>query len=193
MYRICLTGHRPKDLQQFMPDGANAYDLHNSFWLAVINRLYGVITAELQLHPEGLELHSGMALGGDMAWAGAIVVARQRFGADKIRFVADVPLMTQANHWRKSTKIAWQHLLDLADEVKVTSDGPYTPAVMEARNQQMINDSDLCLALWTGEIRPHSGTCNGVRDALNAGVDLYRLDPATLLWEHIDACPALTN
>lgn len=179
MYRICLTGHRPKDLAQYMPEGASPYDLHNPFWMATIREFLRVISSQLSAHPEGLELHSGMALGADTAWAGAIVVARNRFGSDKIRFVADVPLPTQANRWPKRSQQIWHHLVDLADEVVYTSQGPYKPSVMEARNQQMILPSDLCIAFWDG--KPYGGTFNGVQDAKKSPkTTLLRINPADI-------------
>ena len=67
LFRICLIGHRPKDVTQFINSG-NIYDMHNSYWVQVINRLYHIIANELRKHPEGLELHSGLALGADTAW-----------------------------------------------------------------------------------------------------------------------------
>ena len=179
MYRICLIGHRPKDLTQYMPDGASPYDMHNSFWMASIREFFSVISSQLSKHPEGLELHSGMALGADTAWAGAIVVARNRFGSDKIRFVADVPFPTQANRWHKRSQQIWHQLIDLADEVVYTSQGSYSPALMEARNQQMILPSDLCIAFW--DVRQYGGTFNGVQDAKKSPkTTLLRINPADI-------------
>ena len=93
-YYIALTGHRPKDVQQYM-NGENPYDYDNQFWTQSRNSLMDLIEQRLQEHPEGLELHSGMALGADTVWAQAIVSERQKH-PDQIKFVADVPLPTQA-------------------------------------------------------------------------------------------------
>lgn len=175
MYRVALTGHRPKDIARFC-QGQNPYDLHNRFWMSAMNTMLAHVAELLSQHPEGLELHSGMALGADTAWAGVIVIARKRFGADKIRFVADCPLPTQASRWPAQSQATWQKLVSLADDVRYTTTGPYYKACMEERNQQMINPSDECIAFWSGSTA--GGTANGVRDAMNAGCRIYRIDPA---------------
>lgn len=161
LFRICLTGYRPKDVAQFI-DGGDIYSMHNQYWVRVINRLYHIIADELRKHPTGLELHSGLALGADTAWGAAILIARKHFGR-RIQFVADCPLPTQASHWAKSSQRIWQILIDSADRVDYTSSGAYTPSVMERRNLQMIVPSDLCIAFWSG--KQFGGTYNDVRDA----------------------------
>lgn len=178
MYRVCLTGHRPKDVAQFMPQGCNPYDLHNQFWMGLMNNLLTHIKDLLDQHPEGLELHSGMALGADMAWAGVIVVARNRFGADKIRFVADCPLPTQASRWPQKSQAVWQHVVSLADTVNYVTEGAYYPSVMEERNQMMIKDCDECIAFWSG--KDHGGTYNGVQDARKNNVQIFQIKPQTV-------------
>lgn len=177
MYRICLTGHRPKDLVAYM-NGANPYDYTNAFWTAARQVFDRLIADQLAHHPNGLELHSGLALGADTVWALAIISARQKFGADRIQFVADVPLMTQASHWTRAGQQLWQHLVDAADRVDVTSDGPYQPCIMELRNQQMIFPSDVCIAFWNG--KDHGDTFNGVIDAASHHVPILHVDPRCL-------------
>ena len=173
-FRICLTGHRPKDVTQFIESG-NIYDMHNPYWVQVINCLYHIIANELRKHPEGLELHSGLALGADTAWGAAILIAKKRFGR-RIQFVADCPLPTQASHWAPDSQRIWQILIDSADRVDYTTTGAYTPNIMEERNLQMILPSDLCIAFWSG--KQHGGTYNGVQDAKQHGVPILRVDPA---------------
>lgn len=175
MFRICLTGHRPKDVTQYMDSNSDIYSMHNPYWKRVIGKLVYIIREQLSQHPEGLELHSGLALGADTAWAFAILIARKRWGHENIRFIADCPLPTQACRWAKSSQQIWQKLINSADRVDYTSTGKYTPSVMEMRNQQMINPSDLCIAFWDG--KQFGGTFNGVRDAEKNGVKILRLDP----------------
>ena len=178
MYRICLTGHRPKDVAQYMKSGSDIYSMSNPYWERVIGRLCAIIRDQLNQHPEGLELHSGLALGADTAWAFAIVLAHKHFGSDLIRFIADCPLPTQASRWSAESRKIWQELINTADRVDYTSQGPYTPSVMERRNQQMILPSDLCIAFWNG--KTYGGTYNGVRDAKGAGIPILRVDPAQI-------------
>lgn len=175
-YYIALTGHRPKDVQQYM-NGENPYDYDNQFWTQSRNSLMNLIERRLQEHPEGLELHSGMALGADTVWAQAIVAERQKH-PDQIKFVADVPLPTQASRWPEPSQKLWRSLVDQADEVKITSQGPYRPQVMELRNQQMINPSDETVAFWNG--RQQGGTANGVRDAQKAQVRITQISPQSI-------------
>lgn len=173
-YSICLTGHRPKDVAQFMGKDVDIYDMHNPYWKRVIAKLCQIIKREMIVHPSGLELHSGLALGADTAWAAAIMIAKRHYG-DRITFVADCPLPTQSSHWSKSSQAIWRKIISSADIVKYTTTGKYTEGIMEKRNLQMIKSCHTCIAFWSG--KPYGGTANGVRDARKFGLEILRLDP----------------
>lgn len=158
-----------------MAPGLDPYDLANPYWQAVAKVLANHIKDLLKQHPDGLELHSGMALGADTIWAKVIVAARKHYGFNKIKFVADCPLPTQPSRWPKTSQQTWQKLVDQADVVNYVTKGQYYPAVMEERNQMMINPSDECIAFWSGS--KTGGTANGVRDARQNQVKIWHITP----------------
>ncbi len=98
---------------------------------------------------------SGMALGWDQALTQASV-------DEKIPFVAAVPFKGQESIWPKESQGYYKSLLSEASEVKIVSDGGYSNKKMQIRNEWMVNNSDLVLALWNGT---SGGTDNCIKYA----------------------------
>lgn len=46
-YSICLTGHYPKEIRQYMKNGTDIYSMHNPYWKRVIAKLCQIIKREL--------------------------------------------------------------------------------------------------------------------------------------------------
>lgn len=162
-FTIALTGHRPTKLA--------GYDMGHPFYAELGHWLLGVIEGAL-LHYPRLELRSGMALGADTVWAQQIVVARQRH-PDRVRFVADVPVMTQADRWPEPSRRLWRQLVDTADEVVVYAQR-YHVSCLHRRNEGMIAAADLVLAVWDGS---SGGTGNGVASARKMGKGVFVMTP----------------
>ena len=78
---ISLTGHRPDKLA--------GYDLSKPYYTRLRNRLIAIIERSLAKY-DIVECHSGMALGADIVWAQAIVYCKEKYGSDKIKFVAEI-------------------------------------------------------------------------------------------------------
>lgn len=177
-YSISLTGHRPNKFASFVKND-NAYDLNDPYYQNMQQKLEALIEKRIKQFPNGIECHSGMALGADQVWAKAIIAEKEKHPS-KIKFVADIPLKTQANKWPKKSQIVWQDMLNQADEINVADNGPYKPSIMEKRNQMMISRSNECIAVYNGD--KSGGTANGVRDAEKFGCQITRLNPADLSW-----------
>lgn len=125
---IAGTGHRP--------DKLGGYDPHTT------KRVLEFATQVLQYHQPSTVI-TGMAQGWDMAMAQAAV----NLG---IPFHAYVPFHGQEQVWPSATRLYYKALLRLAQHVIVVTDGGYSKAAMQARNQRMVDDCDLLLALWNG-------------------------------------------
>lgn len=129
------TGHRP--------DKLGGYDPHT-----------GVRVARLAVrvleHYQPQIVLSGMAQGWDMALAQAAVSL-------KIPYHAYVPFNGHHMVWPSATKAYYHALLARAAFVKVCSAGDYTPKAMQVRNQCLVDNCDLLVALWNGS---SGGTAN---------------------------------
>jgi len=152
---VATTGHRPKSL----PTG---YDLVPLIalakpWLAARN-------------PNAVI--SGVALG----WDTAVALAALELG---IPVHAYIPFIGQADAWPAHSHAAYQQLLLRCESQKVVSPGGYEVWKMQARNEAMVDDCDMVLALWNGE---KGGTGNCVRYAEKQGKtveniwEIYDLD-----------------
>lgn len=95
---------------------------------------------------------SGMALGWDLALAHAAVLTG-------IPFTAAVPCDAQESRWPPSSQAYYRRLLALSDDVVVVSPGGYEPWKMQARNEWMVDQCDLLLALWDGSRGGKANCC----------------------------------
>lgn len=103
---------------------------------------------------------SGMAIGWDQALAEAAV----RLG---IPFIAAIPFKGQESRCPKESQKKYHELLARAAEVVDTSNGQsYHPRLMQVRNEWMVDNSDLVVALFDGT---KGGTANCVKYAKRKG------------------------
>lgn len=143
---VAFTGHRPAKL--------GGYAHHNPARKIIQQKIYDLLTNPI----EGCQVTkaiSGMALGVDQ-WAAQVCVDLG------IPFVAAVPCADHSLIWPDDAKGEYNRLLSLASEVVVVSDGPYRHAVMQIRNEWMVDNSDLLIAVWDGS---KGGTANCIRYA----------------------------
>lgn len=112
---------------------------------------------------------SGMALGADTMWADAALGA----GLD---LHAYVPFPQQADRWPARDQQRWRELLDHASEVHTIGDH-YDVRYLFARNDAMLRDCDLLIAVWDAT-RTTGGTVDAVRKARRRGLPIIHLDPA---------------
>lgn len=133
---IAATGHRPKKL----PTGYN---------LKPLIKLAGQWFDESDKPIDAVL--SGMALGWDQAVA---LAAIER----KIPVIAYVPCVGQADTWPKASCELYSRILGACAEVKLLDLGGYSPEKMQRRNEAMVNDCDLLLALWDG-LKGGTGNC----------------------------------
>lgn len=149
---LSATGHRPDKL------GGYSYE--------VTNKLTELAEQYLdEVTPD--KIISGMALGWDMAWANAGI----RLGYPVI---AAVPFEGQESMWRNESKRDYFKLLDQCSEIVYVNAPGYAVWKMQSRNEWMVDNSDMVVALWDGS---KGGTANCIRYANKVN------KPIVNLWE----------
>jgi uncharacterized phage-like protein YoqJ len=142
----CGTGHRPQDLPC-------KWDKMHPWKLNKINQL-----SNLLIEKPPAKIITGMALGWD-SWLAYVALKL------KIPLLCYVPFKGQESRWSDEQKKFYQKTLDLADSVRYICDEGYAPWKMQKRNEAMVNDSDVVLALWNPE-KKYGGTFNCLSYAL---------------------------
>lgn len=137
---ISGTGHRP--------DKLGGYDA-----LTLI-RLTSLAVAVLNKKSPS-KVISGMALG----WDTALALGSIQLG---IPLVAAIPFKGQELSWPKASQNQFQEIISKACLIEIVSGGGYHPNKMQTRNEWMVNNSELVVALWDGS---SGGTSNCVRYA----------------------------
>lgn len=116
---------------------------------------------------------TGMALGTDLL-AAQIWIERQ------LSWEAIRPCGDQCNEWTWKQQERYYKLLNKATKQK-TLYSHYSKGVMQARNQYLVNNSDLCLTIWNG--RKEGGTFLTIQMARKAKLPLIIFNPKTELIE----------
>ena len=170
---LSLTGHRPDKLA--------GYNLNVPFYDRLRHRLIRIIERSLDNY-EIVECHSGMALGADTVWAQAIVECQQKYGTNRIRFIADIPDMKQSSRWiSKADRDRWKELVDQADEVRQYAHqnaGKSYAYILNQRNIGMIQACDILIAVYNGDAT--GGTANGVRDGIRMNKFITYIRPDSI-------------
>ena len=122
---------------------------------------------------------TGMALGADQLFAEAILKLKQHY---TLKLIAAVPFHGQEGNWPHKSKEKFKSILSMVDEVKIVSEGPYSPKKMQIRNVWMVDNSDLTLAIWDGG---NGGTKNCVMYALSKSKPVMRMDHRKFTYDYI--------
>jgi len=137
---ICGTGHRPNKLGGYSQE---AYD-----------KLLTIATIALtDTKPD--KVISGMALGWDQALAEAAINLQ-------IPVIAAVPFKGQEGVWTQSSKTKYKNIINKCSKIVVVCEGGYSAASMQIRNEWMVNNCNVVVALWDGT---NGGTGNCIRYA----------------------------
>lgn len=149
---VAATGHRPQKLGGFSEEAENS--------------LVDIATTGLAMLQPGLVI-TGMALGWDMA----VARAARSLG---IRYVCAIPFKGQESIWPQNRKDMYRELLGSAYKSFVLSEGGFSGKSMQLRNQWMVDNCTLLMAMWDGST---GGTHNCVKYALSVGRPLVNLYP----------------
>lgn len=160
---IAITGHRPNKL-------GNDYDLTSLLIDKIEYEILKILTDE-EYSGRDVKLITGMALGIDTLFAKIAVEL-------KLPFIAAIPCTQQHAKWFQKSKETYLDLINhpLCEKVYVT-DKPYTPDCMQKRNEWMVDECDLLIAVWDGS---SGGTKNCYDYAKARGKKIFRINPNEL-------------
>ncbi len=166
--KIAITGHRPNKL-------GNDYDLTSSTISIIKSKIMRVLQQQLAdannvIHTQDHRLISGMALGIDQLFCQIAI----EMG---LHFIAAVPCQNQSIKWPQKSVFKYNDLIHKAAEIVVVTEGPYTPQCMQQRNEWMVDNCDLLIAIWDGSL---GGTANCVRYAESKNKQIIRINPKEL-------------
>lgn len=126
---VCLTGHRqiPTAHALLLPS------LLERHMMALIDR-------------GAVEFRAGGAMGFDMVATLKVLEIKEKIPGIKLRLC--LPCRDQTRGWSEAACRAYRYILERADEVSYTTDY-YTPGCMLARDRELVEGSDVCLAYCT--------------------------------------------
>lgn len=113
---------------------------------------------------------SGMALGVDQI--SAIISYRLN-----IPFIAAIPFKGQENLWSDKEKNTYNKLLKLSCEQVIVNTGTYLTSHYQTRNEWMVDNSDLLIAIFNGS---KSGTANCINYAKRKNKEILVINPSNL-------------
>lgn len=152
---LAFTGHRPNKL--------GGYDYGSEENMEIYATMeQRVLTIKPSL------IITGMALGVD-TMAGYIAAL------NGIPFVAAVPFKGQECKWPATSQAIYYDLLSKAEEVVTVSEGGYSANKMQIRNQWMVDNCDVLLAVWNGD--KSGGTYNCIQYAESQGTEIVHIKP----------------
>lgn len=151
--RVMVTGHRPQHLTQG----------ERGFAREELLRLARKLQEE---HGTKLAI-SGMALGADTWWAEAAL----QIG---LPIAAYIPFESQPNKWSNKDQVQWRWIRAKAAEEKIIAPA-YSVQALHARNDAMIRDSDLAIAVWKPS-KTTGGTASAVKKLQTLGRDIVVVD-----------------
>lgn len=158
--KICVTGHRPEKLY--------GYDLSDPRWQELKLKF-----KKLLIENNCTEAITGMALGTDTIFALSVLELKDE--GYNIKLHCAIPCKGQTSKWVNPDDVArYFNIYDRADIVKIVSDKPYNPYLMQIRNEYMVDLADKIIAVWDGS---PSGTGNCVKYALEKGKEIIKIEP----------------
>jgi len=153
--KIAITGHRPQKI-------GNEWDGRGpmSKWIRLN------IEKILDEHAPDM-LISGMALGVDQLFA-EIAIER------KLKLLAAIPCKGQETVWPQKSQTRYNNILDYDKCEKHYVSERYTGWAMQKRNEYMVDNCDLLIAVWDGTV---GGTGNCVQYAKKVNKEIIRINP----------------
>ncbi len=159
----CFTGHRPSGFVWDYED--KDYALHKDYLL----RLEYFIEHAI-IHNQTQRFICGSALGADADCAETIIRLRKKYPYIKLQ-IAEAYEKYGENYAPKN-KARYLAIMAHADSV-YNACKQFTPWCTARRNQYMVDNADMLIAIWNGEEK--GGTFNTVKYALKKGLPIRYL------------------
>lgn len=161
--KIAVTAHRPDKLYGY----------------EMTDPRYMFLMVKIKQYLRGMkccEAITGMALGGDLIFAQAVLELKKE--GIPIKLTCAVPCMDHKKKWTNSRWIdKYDEVLSVADERIMVCKRPYDNFVMQERNMWMVDRCDRVLAIYNGS---PGGTKNCLQYACETGKACDILNPYTL-------------
>lgn len=156
--KISVTGHRPDKLF-----GYNIFDSKYDY-------IKQKICEQLLKYKPDI-VYTGMALGVDQ------IFALEALNLN-IPIVAAIPCDNQDKLWIKESKVLYNEILGKCKEIVVVSPGPYAGWKMQKRNEYIVDNCDILLAVYKGEGgTAKGGTANCVNYAKLINKEILIINP----------------
>lgn len=165
MFAVCFTGHRPDKLGGYNENNQTAKDVKSALMAQILKFIEEGFT----------EFIAGGALGTDTWAAEAVIEARKSHPGVKLTIARPFP--SQDSKWFQESKDRFKAFCEAADKVVDVSPDPYTIQKMQTRNEWMVDNADVVLAIWDGS---SGGTGNCVRYAKKRSKRIVAINPNTL-------------
>lgn len=117
----------------------------------------------------------------DTVWAEAIIACREKYGRDRVPFVAEIPDYKQSSRWPYRSREKWSALMQYADRVNQyapQNKGKSYAYILNQRNIGMISACDILIAVYNGDAT--GGTANGVRDGRRLDKWIVTIPPQSI-------------
>ena len=163
---VCFTGHRP----QTLPFGFDETDIK---CVNMKQKLTKKI-CELIENEDVIHFISGMAIGVDMICAEIVLELKSEY--THITLECAIPCENQSDRWSEIYKQRYRQIISRCDK-KTVLQKEYTNTCMHKRNEYMIKNSDIVIAVWNGT---KSGTGYTVECARKNKKIIYVLNPDNL-------------
>lgn len=160
-YTCCFTGHRSKNL----PWG---YKEKGIKFFVFKNKLKKIIKQSIKAGY--IYFISGMELGIDMLCAEIILKLKKKH--PNIKLECAIPCKNQTEKWKKESIDRYNKILSLADKITYTSNSNYYNGCMQKRNQYMIDNSNLLIAVFNGS---NGGTKQTIEYAYKNKIKVFLL------------------
>lgn len=159
-YVIAATGHRPNKLF--------GYNLRDYRWTELGFNMKRFILERYRMNNDKVTCISGMALGVDQLFA--LVALKLKDLGYNVKVVAALPCLNQNKKWKDDAY--WQNIMERVDEKVYVHEGEYTPWCMQKRNEYMVDNANVLLAVWDGT---SGGTANCIKYAQEKGVEIVNI------------------
>lgn len=160
---LAFTGHRPTKIGGYNPD--------NPIRTAVRQEIKKVLSENKEKYGHNLLSITGGALGIDQD---AALISKE-LGID---YIVAVPCIGQEQTWPESSKKLYRQILSDAVHVIYVTRKLYSPALMQLRNEWMVDKCDALVAVWD---ESSGGTANCVAYAVKQAKPIIRINPREIL------------
>ena len=152
--KIAVTGHRPQKLF--------GYDLSAIEYKNMLEFMMKFIREN-----NATNCISGMALGVDTVFA----IASIKCAVD---LECAIPCKNHSSRWNSKSVEMYNKILSKANKITMVSEEEYKPWLMQRRNEYMVDNCDLLLAIWDGS---SGGTGNCVKYANTKNKNVVIVNP----------------